>query len=695
MTLINGLRSLRDRLTGVGASTNPIILAKNKILYEISNLREATSHGNDGGKDHPNNVHNVGNCAPHTGLAIASKEADPLPPNNLRLECCKVEKLLYGEAIRVAFIAQHPAIWFSWRSVWKAFSETPGVKVYAVLTPFIHPFSSTDTYDEMRQLLLDEGIPFFTYEFFDLNVFKPHVVFLQNPYDETRPAEFTSLALTERGCRVAYVPYGLEIGGGACNLNWQFDLPLQRSAWRIFARSDRHQRMFGKYCRSGNGHVVVVGHPKLDALSEISSLKIDESLQNRIAGRKVVLWTPHFSVGNPPAWSTFELYVEPILSAMEKRKDLFLLIRPHPMFFQAMLEKQVWDVGGEQQFKQRIANSHNLALDEDPNYLTAFAVSDALMADVGSFLLEFLPTLKPILYLYHPQGLGLNDDGEIVEHYYQAKSTDDIAPFLDMVCRGDDPMRLGREAAIPEYLYFVDGQVGKRICEHVVNALLISDSGRPNVASTLANQSEAYWREASTTYLAPPDYYDRKEDELRKLLAQLPRLNNVLDIGCGDGRFTMILAAHALAVDAFDISEKLINLAKEKTANAGVSNIRYWRGGIEGFSPDGMYDMVSCMEVTSCLIDDSSFIYLLDRVRSVTRHKGLLLLVDSLSESGSKKSSDQSGYVAHYRNVQAYCQSIQRRGFSLVQEITLVTVESNQLINKLFLFRLEGAPNEG
>jgi len=306
-----------------------------------------------------------------------------------------------NQPIRIAFIVQHPSIWPVWHSIWKACKDDSRVIVDVVLTPFIHPYTSgAVTYDELRAFLVKEGVPFYMAGSYDLDSFSPHVVFLQSPYDETRPAHLRVEEIVKRFSKIAYIPYGLELGGGSWNVTSQFDLPVQRNAWRIFARSVRHQNMFAKYCQSGNGHVVVTGHSKFDLFKDSPNVEISSSLLKKINGRKVLLWTPHFAVGLPATWSTYRLYGESILEYLRNKPDLFLLMRPHPLFFQSMRQHNVWDLGGELAFRKMIEASSNLALDEAIDYLPAFSIADALMSDVGSFLLEFLPTKKPILYLH-------------------------------------------------------------------------------------------------------------------------------------------------------------------------------------------------------------------------------------------------------------------------------------------------------
>lgn len=595
-----------------------------------------------------------------------------------------------NEAIRIVFILQDVSVWSSWRSVWQAANKDPRIIPKVVLSPFIHSFSSAAfVYDKMRQCLIDEQIPFCTAEAFDVDSFNPHVVFVPNPYEETRPEHLRVAYLKAAGARIAYIPYGLEIGGGAWNISAQFDALVHRNAWRIFARSVRHKNMYAKYCRAGNSHVVVTGHPKFDA-QRVNLDKEAISYAHKIRGRKVVLWTPHFSVGNLPAWATYELYSKFILAEISRRQDLFLLIRPHPMFFQVMRQRQVWDAEGETEFRQKITDSDNMAIDEGADYNEAFLYSDALMADVGSFLLEYLPTGKPLLYLHHPDGLGMNDDREILKYIYTATKEGDITSFLEMVTRGEDPRALERQSILSEFLFGLSTNIGEVICQHICSSISNGDVCAPNslvdAPPSRQSDSENFWRVSQNTYLAPSDYYQEKEKILCEVMKRLPSFKKVIDIGCGDGRFTFLLAKYCDKVTGYDISPFLVEKAKSISLDLNVSNINFVNQEIEAIVPFEKYDLLTCLGVTSCIVDDLKFLRVLDKFKALSKSGAHLILSDSLSSVEEQSIVDQSGYIAKYRSIVDYRNLLLRRNFILQEEILIKEDLERKRVNKLFVF---------
>lgn len=366
-------------------------------------------------------------------------------------------------AIRVHFFFQSPETWTTWQSVWSSCDENPSMDAVLVLLPFDH---DSVLENRARAFLADKGISFVDCSAYDLAKERPDLVFLQNPYDSTRPDEFNCDTLRRLNIPFAYIPYGLDVGGGDDNLRWQYDLDVQRYAWRVFVRSAQHKRMYALHCQSGTRHVVVSGHPKMD---HIKSTTLHQNHQCATRDdHKTILWTPHFTV-EKGGWSTYQTLSEHILSFFERQPTgLALLIRPHPLFFGRLKTAGLLTDQEVSALKDRFNQPPFLLFDDDPEYLDSFAASDALMADAGSFLLEYLPTEKPILYLRNDAGPGLNATGSFVDTYYQAAEFEEIEEFLNMVAAGEDPKRTERLEKIPFVLHGIDGNVGKFICDYIV-----------------------------------------------------------------------------------------------------------------------------------------------------------------------------------------------------------------------------------
>jgi ubiquinone/menaquinone biosynthesis C-methylase UbiE len=78
----------------------------------------------------------------------------------------------------------------------------------------------------------------------------------------------------------------------------------------------------------------------------------------------------------------------------------------------------------------------------------------------------------------------------------------------------------------------------------------------------------------------------------RQLMRHLPsRSEKALEIGCGTGEFTRLLAARARSVVALDLSTQMIRLARSRSAD--FNNIEYLLGDVMRLSlPDGGFDCI-------------------------------------------------------------------------------------------------------
>ena len=86
----------------------------------------------------------------------------------------------------------------------------------------------------------------------------------------------------------------------------------------------------------------------------------------------------------------------------------------------------------------------------------------------------------------------------------------------------------------------------------------------------------------------------QKDHIERKLLEHLDGIETVFDGGAGSGRFSILLAKHGCRVTHFDISQPMIDKAKELAEKEGVADrITFVKGALEdlGGYPDNAFDM--------------------------------------------------------------------------------------------------------
>jgi 2-polyprenyl-3-methyl-5-hydroxy-6-metoxy-1,4-benzoquinol methylase len=197
-----------------------------------------------------------------------------------------------------------------------------------------------------------------------------------------------------------------------------------------------------------------------------------------------------------------------------------------------------------------------------------------------------------------------------------------------------------------------------------------------------------YWKNCSDTFLASAEYYGRCEQELQNcILPRIGRIERLLDAGCGNGRFTLLLAKAARIVDAYDVSPPLIQLARNAAKSAHVTNVRFRVRDIAKLAArESAYDVVSCMGVLSTIIDEPAFFRVLDSLRKAVRAGGFVVLRETLSSLPEGQLVESESYAIRYRNEDRYRQTLADRGMTLEYEAPLL--QESSLVNRIQLYRV-------
>lgn len=369
--------------------------------------------------------------------------------------------------LKMAIIYQLSESWINVRTIWQAAKKRNDVECCVILLPFIHhQLEWSRTREE--QFLINEGVAYACWDKFDFLDAKFDVVIFTSPYDSTRPSEYSFFKIKEVVPVTVYIPYGLEVGGGLMNIEFQYRQPTAAECTVTFVRSSEAKKMFSLYCPTGDKHVHVSGHPRLDAYTGFSDFIVDDGLLSEIAGRKAVLWNAHFSF-TENLWSTFDILARDIFTEVLIRPQLVLIFRPHPLLYKTMINSGVFSEDEIDKFKAELVKL-GVIVDERSDHRHAFFASSALLTDAGSFLVEYLILDKPVLYLSNEDGAGLNELGEaVVDVYDQATERGQIAAFLDRLIASKDDKWARRQLARDEIFYGLDGQCGERVLEHITS----------------------------------------------------------------------------------------------------------------------------------------------------------------------------------------------------------------------------------
>ena len=148
------------------------------------------------------------------------------------------------------------------------------------------------------------------------------------------------------------------------------------------------------------------------------------------------------------------------------------------------------------------------------------------------------------------------------------------------------------------------------------------------------------WKKAARNWLA--NYADKRaKDFVLKVINEVVRLDKsakVLDVGCGPGKWAMLLAKKCYSVTAIDISPKMILLATENARKQNLNNIKFHVMNVSKLNlQDQTFDVVNCVTVLQHIFDDNEWRNAVREIARVTKKGGYTLLLEAAPNFAIKK----------------------------------------------------------
>jgi len=384
------------------------------------------------------------------------------------------------EKIRIVFLFQAATVWASWESVYSACIKDDAIEVRLLLV--------SETVIEKSHMILAEEflkerqIVYERFEDFDLQAYKPHIAFVQFPYDLACHApDALSLRLTCMGIRVVYIPYGIEIVDTQTARKDHFENFVVENSWRIFTCCEAVREEYLKYCRNREA-VRALGSPKFDGTAHREDYPLAETIKNQSGNRKIVLWKMHFSkktledgkiVQITPELDEYISFAE----NAEKYEDLFFIVMMHPKMLYGTVGS---DVKGDLSLKPRtdrllsiIRTKENMYLDNSVDYRNSLYHADAVIMDRSAVMMEAAMTGKPILLMTNGAYKEKWSEGvrQVAETFEQGSTAKDMERFLEKLRQGELPDPKRTKTALNQYFPYEDGLCGFRIKEAIKREL--------------------------------------------------------------------------------------------------------------------------------------------------------------------------------------------------------------------------------
>jgi SAM-dependent methyltransferase len=185
--------------------------------------------------------------------------------------------------------------------------------------------------------------------------------------------------------------------------------------------------------------------------------------------------------------------------------------------------------------------------------------------------------------------------------------------------------------------------------------------------ATQACLPAAYWERRAQRFAAlgeglaavcsygMPDFHNRViQFSQRRALApwlRLPPGTSVLDVGCGVGRWSGLLAARGAVVSGVDLSPSMIEIAQRRVRAAGVADrCRFLVQDLAQLELGGQFDLVLAVTVLQHILDPDRLHCALSRMAAHLKPAGRMVLLEAAPVRATRR-CDSAVFTARERRV--------------------------------------------
>ena len=355
-----------------------------------------------------------------------------------------------NETYRVLFLPYKYSMWDSFESIFEAAKEDENCEAYVMPIPYYDKDQEgnlTEMHDESESYPDDVGI--ISWQDNQVDEIDPDVIFIHNPYDGTNlltsihPDYYTN-KLVCKDRVVIYVPYYVSYTedkevmvtmGGA---EFYADYVIMQSEWykkqfeqilSDYKKSDDDLNDLIAFYDNGN-KFVVLGNPKYDKIRNLA--KSEYPLRDDWKGKI-------FNESDNKKFTilldtTLEILLKQrekmldkigdVIDFFEKRDDLALIWRPHPLIKSALVNSCPELLTTYNGLVNRCKNLDNCIFDDTNDMHTAIAWSDAFMGKYSSMIELYRVTTKPTIMLEIGEKTNFESDGIYDEESLKANVSD-------------------------------------------------------------------------------------------------------------------------------------------------------------------------------------------------------------------------------------------------------------------------------
>ena len=353
-----------------------------------------------------------------------------------------IERIRSKQVRTVAFFCMNVSMW-KYQSLFEELQRNESYKPVIFIAPRKGPWHNRKKdISEMTALCKKMKYEFVPLKNDFLNIgqnldsYEIDYAFFTQPYPNLLCKEYSFEKL--RNALLCYVPYAFCI----VNEHFNYDSQLIRIAWKNFYPT-KDCLIESKNFNQKTDNMHITGYPGYDMYERVPSLEWKDNK------RKRVIWAPHHSI-EEKGWLHLSCFMQVhdymIELAHKYEEQILIAFKPHPHLFSSLCN--IWGKERTMNYFSQWRTMKNGMLCESGNY-SLFKSSDAMIHDSGSFIMEYLYTGKPCMYLllHGDNKVELNDSGKsALNAHYLAHTKADIEDFIcNVVIDGRDSKLEERE----------------------------------------------------------------------------------------------------------------------------------------------------------------------------------------------------------------------------------------------------------
>lgn len=302
---------------------------------------------------------------------------------------------------------------------------------------------------------------------------KPDVIFYTNPYEGLIDNRYFIKQFTD--ILTCYSTYSITQSN---RFDIKFSSLFSNILWKDYIEFSYLKEKARSFVRGNVENIVFTGFPGIDRFIKDGET-FEDSWPIKDKRVKRIIWAPHHTITDYTfvTYSTFLIYCEFMFEIAEKYRDkIQIAFKPHPLLKNRL--KEMWGENETQRYYDKWAELTNGML-EDGKYEDLFMTSDAIIHDSGSFIIEYLYTKKPAMYLSNGRSFDqqYNEFAQkCLSNYYLGKNKEDIERFVQNVIKDYDPLKQKR---LEFYNYELLPPNGKLASENIIEDIVESLDLKP------------------------------------------------------------------------------------------------------------------------------------------------------------------------------------------------------------------------